>query len=299
MRELADLEAVFITHHHVDHFVGLDRVVRANLDHDKTMHVFGPPGTIRRVTDRVTSYDYPFFPFMKLVLAVHELAAGVVRVGHLACKTKFARPDVTEAAWPGGGPVGTPAGGPAVCYDTEFLQVEAVPVVHTVPCLAYALVEKPGVHPDPAKLAAGGAAPRAVGRPRRCGCCGPVPRRTPRWTSPAAGTPSARWPTRRSARRPVPGSRSSPTPCSPPSYGRTWRQLARGAGRLYCDSFYATAQAKDAARHRHMTAAQAGELAKLAKVECLVPMHFAARYAGKHEVLLAEARAVFGRVAAG
>ena len=29
---LGDLAAVFITHHHVDHFIGLDRIVRANLD---------------------------------------------------------------------------------------------------------------------------------------------------------------------------------------------------------------------------------------------------------------------------
>jgi glyoxylase-like metal-dependent hydrolase (beta-lactamase superfamily II) len=29
---LADLAAVFLTHHHVDHFIGFDRAVRANLD---------------------------------------------------------------------------------------------------------------------------------------------------------------------------------------------------------------------------------------------------------------------------
>ena len=27
MQELGDLDAVFITHHHVDHFIGLDRIV--------------------------------------------------------------------------------------------------------------------------------------------------------------------------------------------------------------------------------------------------------------------------------
>ena len=37
---LADLEAVFLTHHHVDHFIGFDRVVRANLDRDKAVHFY-------------------------------------------------------------------------------------------------------------------------------------------------------------------------------------------------------------------------------------------------------------------
>src|SRR5271155_3069584 len=50
---LGDLAAVFITHHHVDHFMDLDRIVRANLDRDKTLHIYGPEGTIRRVYDRI------------------------------------------------------------------------------------------------------------------------------------------------------------------------------------------------------------------------------------------------------
>ena len=74
--------------------------------------------------------------------------------------------------------------------------------------------------------------------------------------------------------------------------------LAKGAWRLYCDSFYAAAQAKEAAKHRHMTAPQAGELARLAKVEQLVLIHFAARYAGRYRQLVDEAAAVFPRVTA-
>src|SRR5438045_4313058 len=64
---LGDLAAVFITHHHVDHFMGLDRIVRANLDQEKTLHLYGPEGTIRRVYDRITSYEHPFFPFQKVI----------------------------------------------------------------------------------------------------------------------------------------------------------------------------------------------------------------------------------------
>ena len=58
---LADLAAVFITHHHVDHFIGLDRIVRANIDADKTVSIFGPEGTIRKVYDRIKSYEYQYF----------------------------------------------------------------------------------------------------------------------------------------------------------------------------------------------------------------------------------------------
>lgn len=50
---LGDLEAVFVTHHHVDHFIGFDRIVRANLDRDKALHVYGPAGTIGKVYQRI------------------------------------------------------------------------------------------------------------------------------------------------------------------------------------------------------------------------------------------------------
>ena len=75
-------------------------------------------------------------------------------------------------------------------------------------------------------------------------------------------------------------------------------KLARGAWRLYCDSYYARKEAKNAATHRHMMAHQSGELARLAKVEQLVLIHFAPRYAGRYQMLVAEAAEVFPRVGA-
>jgi ribonuclease Z len=75
-------------------------------------------------------------------------------------------------------------------------------------------------------------------------------------------------------------------------------RLARGATRLYCDSYYAQAQSSRAAQFRHMTATHAAEFARQAKVEQLILMHFAPRYEGRYEALVEEARAIFPRVSA-
>jgi ribonuclease Z len=75
-------------------------------------------------------------------------------------------------------------------------------------------------------------------------------------------------------------------------------RLAKGAWRLYCDSFYARKEAKGAATHKHMMAHQSAELAKLARVEQLVLIHFATRYAGRYQTLVDEAAEVFPRVTA-
>jgi ribonuclease Z len=75
-------------------------------------------------------------------------------------------------------------------------------------------------------------------------------------------------------------------------------KLAKNASRLYCDSYYSHAELKRAGQYRHMTAVHAAELATRAKVDQLILMHFAPRYASKFEALVEEARAHFPRVSA-
>ncbi|MDB5312739.1 MAG: beta-lactamase domain protein [Gemmataceae bacterium] len=284
--QLGDLEAVFVSHHHVDHFIGLDRIIRANMDRDKVLHVFGPVNTIRKVYDRITAYEYPFFPFQKIVVRVTELLPGAARTAVLECTKKFPEPEVAEQPWAG-----------PVCYENADLCVEAVPADHTVPCLAYALAEKTGFHPDPEKLGAGTLRPgrwvAEVLRLLRAGADAETRLEIDggSFTLVAlsdryfAKSPGARvayvtdtlW---SDAARP----------------GLT--KLARGAWRLYCDSFYAAAEARQATKYKHMLAPQAGELARAARVDQLVLIHFATRYAGQYQQLVDEASAVFPRVTA-
>ena len=283
---LADLEAVFITHHHVDHFVGFDRVLRANLDHDKTLHVFGPEDTICRVYARVTSYAHPFFPDQKLVLAVHDVLPGRLRTGLLDCAAHFPEPEVTERDWPG-----------PVLYENADLHVEACFADHVVPCLAFALVERRGHHPDPARLAAGPLRPGPwVGealRLLRAGAAGSTLLEVHggRFRLDVLG--EQYFAVSRGGRVAY-VTDTALSDAARPALVR----LARRARRLYCDSYYARAQAKQAATYRHMTATQAAELARAAKVEELVLMHFAPRYAGNYAALVEEARALFPKVSA-
>jgi ribonuclease Z len=286
MKRLGDLEAVFITHHHIDHFVGFDRIVRANLDRDKTLHVFGPEGTIAKVYDRIKSYEFMYFPFQQIVVDVHEILPGKERSARLECSRRFPRPEVVEKDWSG-----------PIIYENADLVVEAAPTDHTVAGLAYALVEKGGYHPDPAKLADGvlkagpwvsqaltllraDASPETVleieGGRFRLGVLAEQYFSTSRGARVAYVTDTA-W-----------------SDAVKPGLLR----LANRAYRLYCDSYYSVAQASRAAQFRHMTATYAAELARQAKVEQLILMHFAPRYEGRYETLVEEARVIFPRVSA-
>ncbi|WP_406696001.1 MBL fold metallo-hydrolase [Singulisphaera sp. Ch08] len=286
MDRLGDLEAVFITHHHVDHFIGFDRIVRANLDRDKTLQVFGPEGTIAKVYGKIKSYEYPFFPFQKIVIDVHEVLATQIRTARLECTRRFPRPKVHEVNW-----------AEPLIYETDDLKVEAAHVDHTVPCLAFALVEKPGFAPDSTRLA-GTSFPR-----------GP-------WINEAlkllrAGAPLETVLMIKGQARLLgelkdqyftqsPGSRIAYV--TDTAWSEAVRpallRLAGGANRLYCDAFYAQEQIQQADKHHHMTATQAAEFALAAGVEELILIHFSTRYEGRFDDLVEEARASFSHVTA-
>jgi ribonuclease Z len=286
LKRLGDLEAVFITHHHVDHFIGLDRIVRANMDRDKVLYLFGPQNTIRKVRDRIISYEYPFFPFQKIVLRITEVLPGKLRTGLLECTRQFPEPTIVEKDWTG-----------PLLYENEYLQVEAAFTDHTVPGLAYALVEKTGYHPVSERLAQGILRPGAwvtdvLNRLRAGEAMDTVleinggrftlQSLADQYFAVSQGTRVAY---------------ITDTALSDASRPGLLR-LANRATRLYCDSFYSQTHIKQALQYRHMTATQAAELAKAAKVDQLILIHFAQRYAGKYEELIAEARAIFPRVSA-
>ena len=73
--------------------------------------------------------------------------------------------------------------------------------------------------------------------------------------------------------------------------------LAAGADLVVCESTFASADADLARRYRHLTAADAGRVARDAGARRLVITHFSQRYPDVR-VLLDEARAVFDDVVA-
>lgn len=279
--KLADLQAVFLSHHHIDHVCSLDRVIRANLDTKKCLRVMGPRGTIQKFHQRTTSYDFQFFPFMQVSFEVHEFSPGEHAVALLECSKKFPEPVVRTAAWTG----------PTV-YETATLRVEAACTEHTVPGLAYALVEKSGPHPDLSKLETshlriGPWVADVLDRLRR-----QEPHDQPVLIDGGQfmlGDLVDRYFVQRKETRIT---FITDTRLIGNARGGLL-QLARKSKLLFCDSYYADAQCRQADQHRHATAAQAADFAREAGAEQLVLMHFAKRYAGRYHTLVAEATARF------
>jgi ribonuclease Z len=57
-RVFTSLDAVFISHAHMDHFMGMDSVIRHSHASPRTIDVFGPPGISRRMAHKFACYDW-------------------------------------------------------------------------------------------------------------------------------------------------------------------------------------------------------------------------------------------------
>ena len=72
-------------------------------------------------------------------------------------------------------------------------------------------------------------------------------------------------------------------------------ELARDADLLFIEAAFLERDAEHGRRKFHLTARQAGEIARAAHAGCVIPLHFSPRYAGEEKASLrAEVAAAFG-----
>lgn len=128
--KLFKVSHVFVSHTHIDHFIGFDYLVRLNLARDKTICIYGPEGIIRNIKGKLKGYtwnlvdDYPF------VLEVVEICAKKLRRVHFICKDRFKPGQVETAPFEG-----------AIDVNPHYT-VKALRVDHKIASIAYSLEER-------------------------------------------------------------------------------------------------------------------------------------------------------------
>jgi len=282
---LLPIEAVFVSHAHMDHFMGFDQLLRLFLARDMTLRLYGPQGLADCVAGKLAGYTWNLTDEYAFVLEVTEISARETVRWRFAARRRFARE-------PLGSPM--PFGG-TVLADPIFT-VEAAPLDHKIVSMAYAVTERTHLNVRADALAAAGlrAGPwlNALKRAVRAGADADTP------VEVAPGN-----------RRPLAALRDALLTVTPgqkvayvvdtlfsPSNAAAIVRLAAGADLFFCEAPFLEEDLEQASRRYHLTARQAGALARAARVRRLQVFHFSPRYEGRYGDILAEAEAEFAGV---
>lgn len=284
-RELLRVSHVFVSHAHMDHVAGLDRLLRLRLHRPRPLSLLGPSGFIEKIQNRLGSYSWNLLgeTSVDFRLRVQEFDGDtIVEAAEFRARDAFRRRDLD--------PPGLPPG--TVLSDPDFT-IQAAALDHGIPSLAFAfrqarrfnvrrnLLDDLGLPVGPWIDAAKRALRDDLPDDHRIDVpgAGQVPLKTLR-----AG-----------AFQPARGQHVAYVADAADTAENRDRivALARGADQLFIESYFLDADRDLARATRHLTARAAGEIARAAAVRRVVPFHHSARYGDDYSGFDAQVQAAF------
>jgi len=285
-RKLLRLSHVFVSHTHMDHFIGFDRLVRICVGRHAALALFGPPGFIDRVEHRLASYTWDRVDRYEqaLVVTATEVGAdGRTRTARFDTRRGFAREPLAD---------GRAADG--ILVDEDQFRVRCALLDHRTPCLGFAIEEKTHVNVWKNRLVEMGLKTgpwlaelkRAALEGRR----GDEPIRV--WWREAEGVHERFLPygELKTCLEFVPGEKLcyvTDVLYHDANFERIVA-LARGADLLFIETVFLDEDVSHASEKQHLTAGQAGRIARAAGARNVVPFHFSPRYTERESELRAE-----------
>ncbi len=131
-RDILKISHIFVTHTHIDHFAGFDRLLRLMLGRNKTLFLYGPRGFIKNVEGKLAGYTWNLVKNYtdSLVLEVAEIDAHTVIRKKYPCKHRFkAREEPRIAPFNGR------------LLEERDLTINATVLDHGTDCLGFTLLE--------------------------------------------------------------------------------------------------------------------------------------------------------------
>ena len=278
---------VFVSHTHMDHFIGFDNLLRTVLNRDKTMRIFGPPGITDCVEGKLRGYTWNLTEDYLFILHVTEVNAGILEMTEFHANDGFRRRELSKIPFSG------------IILEEDMFTVYCSPLDHKIPSLAFALKERFHININRDRL-------DKLNLP-----VGPWLRRFKQ----------ALWEGATDEENFEIAESDCGEGCKKFSLGELKEEIAtitegqklsyvvdavynreneekivelvRGSDILYCEAAYLDKDRDIASERFHLTARQAGELAHKAGAKELVVFHFSPRYTDNPDELYEEAMQTF------
>ncbi len=285
-RKLLRVERVVVTHTHVDHFIGFDHLMRLVLGRDKELTLTGPPGFIDRVAGRLAGYTWNLIESYPVRLVAEEVHGDFVRATAFSGAGALQPEPLEDRPFDG------------TLWSERLYTMRTATLDHGIPVLAVALCETESFSVNKDRVRRLGLVPGEWLRELKLAAWNRLPAETPIDADTESGERK-----RFLAGElidemlfPTPGQKLAyvtDTAYTPDNVDRIV-ELARNADLMICDAAFLHADRKLAEERMHLTARQAGEIARAAAARRLVPFHFSPRYSDRYAELTAEAAEAFG-----
>ncbi len=278
--EVMRVSDVFISHTHIDHFIGFDHLLRLQLGRGKKVRLYGPRGITACVRGKLAGYTWNLVRRQRLVFEVREFDGHRSALTQFPCRERF-RQGETRLLPPS-----------EVIWQDELVTVRSAVLDHRTASLAFSVAERNFINVNPVRLVSCGLRP------------GPWLNELKRWAR------RGRDPELEIALEGKPRRAAELAELLIETRGRKLayvadalgcdensekiRHLARDADVLFCEGAFLHADLARAEETYHLTARQAGELARQAGARRLVLFHFSPKYDGRFAELEDEAGTAFG-----
>ena len=293
-RKILRISHVFVSHTHMDHFMGFDHLLRICLGRETQLHLFGPTGIIEKVEHKLASYTWNLVQnytvgFSIIVSEYHQ--DGALIKACFKCQTGFTREQQSRRQIDN-----------AVIIDEMSFRVRAVHLDHKIESLAFSLEEKLHVNVWKNKLEELGyntgpwlrelkqAVLRGADESELFRVWWKTPENTVEIYKPLGELKAT-------FLQIVAGQKIAYVVDAgyTPSNINKIMALIDHANLLFIETSFLQHEQAHAAQKYHLTSHQAGSLAKLAQVKTVVPFHFSTRYQGEESLLYQEVEAAFGK----
>lgn len=132
-RELLRVSHVFVSHTHVDHMAGFDRLFRLCLHRPSPLTLIGPPGFTAQVEHRIRGFTWNLLDDNSVDFSMRAMDYNGMRLTKAAefhAREAFARREIEPPVFPNG-----------IAWMEDEFSIEAVALDHGIPSLAFALRE--------------------------------------------------------------------------------------------------------------------------------------------------------------
>ncbi len=285
--KLLKVSHAFISHTHIDHFIGFDTLLRVMLNRQKVFKIFGPPGFLANVQGKLSGYTWNLTAAYPFSIQAAEVHPDRIISKVFPCHQRFSPQTEREEVFRG------------VLAEDPQMQIIATHLDHLIPSLAFAIRERfhINVHQDWLDRMGLLAGPwlkelkmsvwRGEGDEFRL----QIP---PGY---GKGKEGRELPLGllKEGLSITPGQKIAyVSDCcfSEENIGKIL-SLAEGADLFFCEAGFLEKDRERAEERAHLTARQAGELARRAKVKKLHIFHFSPKYLGEESSLHREAEEAF------